>query len=668
MGGCTLKIMNKVRIPIVIVNIIAIIVSFYLIQYRTGKILGSYYEETIISKSKAVNAQFDELKLRAFNASNWFENSLEIKKAIKEENRQRLIELSDIAAAAFGFDFFIITDKSGVVITRANQPFKYGDSLSNQTNLAKAISGEKSYGLESDEENKMAIKAAAPIKDDNGSVIGAVSLGYILSNEAFVDKIRDMYGVEATVFTSDERVSTTFLKDGKRELGTKLDNEEIKKVVFEDKKPFYGINEIRDNKFYTSYSPLVNNKGEVLGIMFIGEKIDIIVHIISQVSIFQIAVMIFFVLLTLLVLSRVLNTFVKKPIRRLGEFFKELSDGKGDLTMVLEAKSKDEIGDAIRLFNLFINKLKQIILEAKTATQAVNTGSSELALAIEQTSGIVSQLAGNVSEISNSMSENTGMLEIADNCIDEMATNAKNTAISCSEAANESIKASKEAEKGLVAVNEVINSINMVATSAVDVSGRMEELRSLSTKIGEIINAITGIARQTNLLALNAAIEAARAGEQGKGFAVVADEIRNLADQSSGFAKEIVGLILEVQNKTIETVNSVNETSTKVKDGVEKAEIIDKAINVIIDSVNLVTSKLEGIASATKQQAVVAQEVATSMGDIVKNIEKTSGQTQEMNAAIEEEVATFEEISSTTENLKSLAESLDDTVGKFKTE
>lgn len=96
-------------------------------------------------------------------------------------------------------------------------------------------------------------------------------------------------------------------------------------------------------------------------------------------------------------------------------------------------------------------------------------------------------------------------------------------------------------QKGLVLVNNTVQTINTLASEIQATAELVHKLGEQSDDIGQVVDVIRGIAEQTNLLALNTAIEAARAGEQGRGFAVVADEeinrniieIADIADQNS---------------------------------------------------------------------------------------------------------------------------------------
>lgn len=132
-----------------------------------------------------------------------------------------------------------------------------------------------------------------------------------------------------------------------------------------------------------------------------------------------------------------------------------------------------------------------------------------------------------------------------------------------------------------------------VTTRGRDVVGQlfstMSEISGSSSRIGEIVSIIDGIAFQTNLLALNAAVEAARAGDQGRGFAVVAQEVRSLAQRSASAAKEVKDLI----QASVQTVTRGSDLATQA----------EQAMSLVVTSVQQVTGVIREIEAATREQA-----------------------------------------------------------------
>lgn len=140
------------------------------------------------------------------------------------------------------------------------------------------------------------------------------------------------------------------------------------------------------------------------------------------------------------------------------------------------------------------------------------------------------------------------------------------------------------------AIDEVTKNIQKTATEtdramnlATNTSSNAGALQESGKTIGQIIEAIQGLASQTKLLALNATIEAARAGESGKGFAVVAQEVKDLANQTDSATREIetnVSGIMESIDKLVysaseigDSISDVNANTTNIAAAIEQQSV-----------------------------------------------------------------------------------------------
>jgi len=260
----------------------------------------------------------------------------------------------------------------------------------------------------------------------------------------------------------------------------------------------------------------------------------------------------------------------------------------GDLAVEIPARddSQDSLLHALQAMR---DKLASLVRQVRDGADDIAQGSSEIARGNLELSRRTEQQAGSLEETASSIEELTGTVQ-------QNADNAR-TANALA------IKASAVATEGGNVVGRVVST--------------MEAIRTASTKIGDIIGVIDGIAFQTNILALNAAVEAARAGEQGRGFAVVASEVRNLAQRSASAAHEIKALIGA-------SVEQVRQGGTLVgQAGV--------TMTAIVDSVRHVTDIMGEILSASQEQTSGIEQVNSAIMEI-------DGVTQQ-NAALVEQAA-----------------------------
>jgi methyl-accepting chemotaxis protein len=574
-------------------------------------------------------------------------------------------------------DFIVFVDAKGTVLARGHDG-NHGDSIAKQECVIKALGGSNCSTFEPGTVVKISLRASAPVQKD-GKIIGAVIVGMNISQDnAFVDDIKKLLDVEATIFFGNVRESTTIMTEGKRAIGTTMDNKAVldsvmgRKEVHLLKLPLFG------KPYMAVYWPFFDAEGKAVGMFFLGKDMSVVKA--AQVNVFN---HILYVCLGAMALLALVGFLASKkftnPVLRLAAFARKVE--AGDYTSVLDVKVNDEIGDLATSMGNMVAALKDKIGEVETALQkaaeetqkahlamdeaqaakdeaekakaegmlhaagkiegvvrVVNAASEELSSRIEQSSQGAENQARRVGETATAMEEmNATVLEVAKNA---------------SQAAETADSAKVKAEEGAAVVGRVVAGVGMVRTQAFGLKEDMDTLGRQAEGIGRIMNVISDIADQTNLLALNAAIEAARAGDAGRGFAVVADEVRKLAEKTMTATKEVGDAIRGIQTGTSTNVKNVEQAVRTIEEATGLATQAGESLKEIVHLVELASDQVRSIATASEQQSSASEEINRSIDEINAISTDTSQAMREASGAVSDMAGQARELSQLVEELQ----------------
>lgn len=643
----------KIAMKILAVSISAVLITsvglFFTSRYFTNLAFDNESKIAISSAKKVVQNYVEGLKDKYLQAGTLIASNKEVVDAVAAKNASLLRQVIVKAMKDSNAHFITVSDDKGVVIARSHSD-KAGDSVTDQANVVKALTGEANVGIEPGTVVKFSLRAGCPVRVD-GKIIGVVTTGISLSDLEFVDKIKAFTDLETTIFEKDTRLITTILKDGKRVVGTKMDNPKVLDLVLTKGETFMSTNMIIGKPFETAYWPIKDPAGKISGMFFVGKPLEVLEASKAKVStaVLGVTAALAFIMICL---SLFVVGGITKPLQKLSLMIKDIAEGEGDLTKRLAVTSKDEVGEMSGYFNVFVEKIQSLIKSIADNVQTLTASSSDLAEISRQLSSAAKNSADMSSSVAAASEEMSSNFQSVSAAMEQSTSNVNTIASSTEEMTATVGEIAGSAEKARLITDAAVKKSQ--ATSI-----KMNELGESAKKIGRVTEAITEISEQTNLLALNATIEAARAGEAGKGFAVVANEIKELARQTAAATVDIKNQINDMQTTSATTVSEIKEISEVIVD-------INDVINTIATSVeeqSAATSEIAGnIAQASQGIAEVNENVAQStivVADITRNVTEISNQSRQVG-----DVSL--QVQSSAQGLSDLSEQLNILVKKFK--
>ena len=367
-----MKLSGKILSFVIAIIVVSVLTVTCLVMIENSDYRDQVNRQRVASGVDDLKNKIDELSEKAKYCSVLLAQNSKLMVAVEYVNFLTLQRILKDINESLELSTITVTDNEGNVIIRQHDPDSKDDNISGQFNVQKALAEETSWTLNKDDSLGLISQAGAPVENQRGDVIGTVVAGFTLKNSALLESLKQVYGMEFTIYSGDERLTTTFEQAGETAEHTQMDAN-IRASVMENGQKFTGNVSMLGEPYIASYIPLTDSEGHIIGALASAmpqeEANAAVMQTILHAGVTAVAV----IVISALILSLFVRRSIRKPMLAMVDASRALADGHMDVKIDWHRR-KDEIGILGNAFTRVIERISGLVSDIISQEERIAEG------------------------------------------------------------------------------------------------------------------------------------------------------------------------------------------------------------------------------------------------------------------------------------------------------